>query len=247
MSKSPSRGLDDLEPLRGPWFNLSHPWGEVGRSSYPHTPFSLEVDKWVSPMGLNLPISISRFSCGAHVATHVDAPRHFDEAGSTIDTFFEYGVHIECDVVDLSYCAAAPITADVLQRAGVSPPVGGGLIVNFGYSSLYENPVYLDHPHLDASAGEWLAERELVVLGVDTLSPDLPQPRRSPDFDWPVHRSLLSAGCAIVENVGGQLDAVTGWRIELLLHPMRIVGADGAPVVPLARRIVRLDSTAQQR
>jgi kynurenine formamidase len=52
------------------------------------------------------------------------------------------------------------------------------------------------------------------------------------DFpDWePAHRILLLNGIPGIENVGGELDAVTGHRCTFLAFPSRFAQGDGSPI-----------------
>ena len=93
---------------------------------------------------------------------------------------------------------------------------------------------YHRHPSLSTAAAQWLVEKQVKLLGVDASTPELPIPLRPPDFDFPVHRTLLRDGVLIAEQVAN-LRALAGRRVELLFGPLNIVGGDGAPARVLGR------------
>jgi arylformamidase len=78
-------------------------------------------------------------------------------------------------------------------------------------------------PVLSVEVVEELQARGLRLLGVDSPSVDA---RESKTLD--VHHALFHRGSIIVENL--DLRAVPDGEYELVALPMRLVGADAAPV-----------------
>lgn len=72
------------------------------------------------------------------------------------------------------------------------------------------------------------------MVAIDFATPDLAVHRREAGFDFPVHRTLLSNGVLIAENLT-RLDALAPGRIELMLLPIAIEGSDGAPARVIGR------------
>jgi arylformamidase len=85
---------------------------------------------------------------------------------------------------------------------------------------------------LDEPAAQWLVAHGVVLFGTDAPSVDA---RTSTTL--PVHHALFSGGAYVLENLA--LEGVTPGRYELLAQPVRIEGADGAPVRAMLRRLVR--------
>ncbi len=136
-----------------------------------------------------------------------------------------------------------------------------------------DNMEYFGHaPGLDESAARWLADREPRFVGIDTANIDHPLattlaqqhrlvgpfvvelPRRyrertgrevREDFPaWsPAHRLLARAGIPTVENVGGDVDAVSGMRCGFHAMPWNFSGADACFV----RLVAILDPSGQYR
>ena len=84
--------------------------------------------------------------------------------------------------------------------------------------------------HLEMAA----VERKISILGVDTITPDLPGPFRPQGFDFPVHTRLLGNDILVIENLGVGLKEVLGKRVTVAAVPFRIEGGDASPITPLA-------------
>ncbi|MGI9523465.1 MAG: cyclase family protein, partial [Hyphomicrobiaceae bacterium] len=85
-------------------------------------------------------------------------------------------------------------------------------------------------------AAEWLLERNVKMIAVDTIDPELPSDLRPDGFDFPVHRKLLQQGVLIAEQLA-KLNTLAGRRVEFLFAPLPIVGCDGAPARVLGRTV----------
>jgi kynurenine formamidase len=136
------------------------------------------------------------------------------------------------------------ITADDLRRAeerqGVKVRKGDALLVRSGWPAHWDDPVtFLGHAHgvpgPDESAAAWMLEREIRVTGAETIA-----------YEWipagrghallPVHRMLLvEKGVHIIEAMNLTELAKDGVSEFLfLVNPLKVVGATGIPVRPLA-------------
>ncbi len=182
------------------------------------------------------PLNLTRMEMVCHFGTHVDAPCHFIPDGPSIekvplDRFFGPGVVWRIDVEPFGRIGPENFEA---ATPAVSP--GDIVLLYTGWSEEVDSKTYAQHPALTESAAEWLVEREVKLLGVDFPTPDLATDRRQAGFEWPVHQILLSHGVLIAENLT-RLSRLSGRRIEVMLLPIRIAGADGAPAVVLARAL----------
>nr|BFE70265.1 hypothetical protein GCM10020092_035660 [Actinoplanes digitatis] len=90
-------------------------------------------------------------------------------------------------------------------------------------------------PGVGEDAARWLVERGVAVTGGETIAYEAIAPGAG-HATLPVHRILLvEAGIHIVETMllSGLADAgVT--EFQLILAPLKLVGATGSPVRPLA-------------
>ncbi|WP_084000227.1 cyclase family protein [Actinomadura kijaniata] len=138
--------------------------------------------------------------------------------------------------------AGYEVTPGDLERAaaGLAIRPGDALLVGTGWSRRWaEGEAFVGHadgvPGPGEAAGRWLAGRRPRVVGGETIAFEHLAPGRG-HATLPVHRVLLvESGVNIVETM--RLDALldTGVReFALVLNPLPIVGATGAPVRPLA-------------
>ncbi|MFE3793568.1 cyclase family protein [Nocardia tengchongensis] len=177
-------------------------------------------------------VNVLHLDLGSQTGTHVDAPRHIDDALPALDElpldrFTGPGVVID---------ARAAGAGGAIGREYFEGRVAAGQVVLIatGWSEHWGTPAYLNHPHLTVAAAEYLVAAGVRTVGIDALSVD-----PTPAEEIPVHRILCGAHAVIAENLTGLaavLDAQTaGQRVEVSLFPLHLPGADGAPVRAVAR------------
>jgi arylformamidase len=157
-----------------------------------------------------------------HTGTHVDLPRHVIAGGASLDA-----------VPPERFCGRArviairdPLAITAAELAGHA--IGADEIVLFrtrnSEERLLERPAFQPgYVYLAPDAAAYLVQRQVRLVGIDYLSVDPPD-----DPALPAHHILLGAGVFILE--GALLSAVPSGLYELLCLPLRISGADGAPV-----------------
>ena len=137
------------------------------------------------------------------------------------------------------------ITAAELEATarhhGVEIRAGNAVLVRTGWPvGRYEDATaYVGHetgvPGPDESAARWLAERRIRVTGADTIAYERLAPGAG-HATLPVHLILLvEHGIHIVEVL--DLEQLAADRVReflLVLVPLKLVGATGSPVRPLA-------------
>ena len=164
-------------------------------------------------------VILDSVSTTCHVGTHLDAPRHLDETAPGVE-----GVEIdrcvgEAEVVRIprSFAAATPselpagwepTSPRVLLRSD-SYPIGGA--PERGFSGMSAELVY------------WLADRGVVLVGVDTPSVDVFNSE-----ELPAHHALLERDMTWIEGLWLG-DAEPG-RYLLVALPILLEGAGAAPV-----------------
>jgi kynurenine formamidase len=171
----------------------------------------------------------------------------FDGLGvHTVEPFIGRGVLLDVPAVR-GVTALDPgeeMTADDMGRAEdlLNDPIqpGDAVLIRSGWGSRWnEGDTYVGKdsgvPGIGPEAGEWLAARRPRLAGADSIA-----------FEWlapgaghavlPVHRILLvEHGIPMVETLDLEALAESGVREFLLvLVPLRLVGATGSPVRPLA-------------
>ena len=90
-------------------------------------------------------------------------------------------------------------------------------------------------PGLTRESTDFLAEQGAVVIGVDNISTDV-WPSKEKDNWIPVHSSMLSIkGVPIMQNVYlEELAADKVYQFAWFGAPLKLRGADGAPMRPVA-------------
>lgn len=134
------------------------------------------------------------------------------------------------------------ITADdlVAAAAGQAIQPGSVLLVRTGWSQLWDSPVdFLSHdggvPGPDAGACQWLADHAPRVVGSDTTAFER-IPAGEGHARLPGHRILLvESGVPILEMLQLEDLAASGASaFTVVAAPLRLVGATGSPLRPLA-------------
>ena len=137
-----------------------------------------------------------------------------------------------------------PITVDDLQRAlqrqKMSLQPGDAVIINTGWGRLWdkEGSRYLKtNPGLTTAAAEWLAKQDPMLIGADN-GPVGVTPDPDPQLSNPVHQiALVVNGIHLLENL--KLDELAGkqvYEFALIVQPLKIQGATGSTVAPIAVR-----------
>jgi arylformamidase len=163
--------------------------------------------------------NVSRITLSAHSGTHLDAPWHFFEAGTTVDALDPdvlLGPALVYEVATTTHITAADLRR--LDLRGVQR-----VLFKTGNGKLWERVGFQsEYVALTASAARLLVESGVRLVGIDYLSVDAFERE-----DFPVHRILLGAQVLILEGL--DLRAVPPGAYELLALPLRLQGGDGAP------------------
>src|SRR5271156_3797981 len=166
---------------------------------------------------------------GTHIGTHADAPRHFIPNGATIDEVPLDVLIGPATLADFTGCRPLQEIdiADLKQRLGENVPVR--LILRTGWSEYFgDMKFYNEYPFLSENAAQWLVEKGVRLIAMDTPSPDNPAHSRGTPKDSPNHKVLLGAGVVLVEYVTN-LKSLSSSEVELIVMPLKLKGCDGSP------------------
>ncbi|MGI8333035.1 cyclase family protein [Actinomadura scrupuli] len=177
-------------------------------------------------------VNVLGLHLGSQSGTHVDAPFHIDDTLPTLgDLPLERFVGPAAVVDARGLPPRSPIGPSALEPAAREGTI---VLVATGWSAHWGTDAYVAHPYLTEEAAALLVAAGVRTVGIDALSVD-PTPAR----EFPAHRVLCGAHAVIAENLTGLgtlLDAQAAGRpIEVSLLPIRLPGADGAPVRAVAR------------
>ncbi len=180
--------------------------------------------------------NITHMDTVVHIGTHVDAPRHFCADGPGMDAIPLNRLMGEGVVIRLELSACEAIKVEHLVAATPAIEPGDIVAIDMGWSTRWETPDWTRHPYLSLEATHWLIDKQVKLVAVDTITPDLPFDLRPDDFSFPVHCALLKQGVLIAEQVAN-LEALSGKRAEFLFCAIPIKDCDGAPARVLARAV----------
>lgn len=124
------------------------------------------------------------------------------------------------------------------EAQGVGVEAGNVALVRLGNASFWNDEErYLTGPGMDASAAHWMADREVLAVGADNMAWDAPG-LKDPELGCLMagHLILLARrGIYIIENLAlDELAASSRHSFDLVCTPLKLVGATGSPVRPLA-------------
>lgn len=212
--------------------DLTHPlnenistWnGRIGFEKKTVMDYSDQVD--------DIGFRIQKLTMFAGIGTHMDAPSHCTPNAATIDKFALEHLLAPCVVIDVSNKANAKFSMqadDVLAFEAEYGKIAKGsfVIVYTGWERFWNEPEKyrndLKFPSVSRKAAELLLQRNIVGLGIDTLSPD------RPDDGFGVHQTLLGNGKYMIENVANakKLPFIGSFTMAL---PLKVQGGTEASV-----------------
>lgn len=215
------------------WHDLTQPFhGEMPHSKMlPEPEFETVFD--IEDDGIN----IQYYCAPTHVGTHVDAPLHFDGDGKTIDEIPLEQCHGEGVVLNVEQDEAREIGLDEVKDADGEVREDDIVILYTGWYDKYGTDEYDPYPWLAGEVADWLLEKDIKMLCLDNISPDISVQIRPDGWDeYPIHKPLLRNGVLIAEHLTN-LRPLLGERVEVRGYPSKIQGGDGAPARFVAREL----------
>ena len=187
------------------------------------TPFSCA---WAWQKSAGASVNVSCLTGSPHVGTHADAPLHVTDGGAAADALPIDAFIGPATVVDLRSRDGA---VDANDPAFARQIAGGRLLLRTG-RSIADGAFPVSWPALSEDAARQLVSRGLRLLGVDCPSVD---PRESTTLA--VHHALFAGGACVLENL--DLRGVDAGDYELVAPPIKVGGADAAPVRAILRTL----------
>jgi len=175
---------------------------------------------------------VKRYDCVAGVGTHMDAPSHFFSEGKDIASLATQDLVAPAAVIHLSekihsnyFLSVQDILNDEKEHGKIQK--GNFVFVSTGWDQYWNEPERyrndLHFPGISSDAAELLLEREIIGIGIDTLSPD------GSNVAFPVHHLLLGSGKTIIENLTS-LDRLPMRGAHIFALPSKVKGGAEAPV-----------------
>jgi kynurenine formamidase len=127
-----------------------------------------------------------------------------------------------------------------LKRQNMSLEPGDAVIIHTGWGRLWDKDVARygkGNPGIGVPAAEWLARQNPMLVGADTPPVEV-SPNPDKKISLPIHQIMLAVnGIHLLENL--KLDELAAKRVyefAFMLEPLKLQGATGSTVAPVAIR-----------
>jgi len=144
------------------------------------------------------------------------------------------------DILAETYEITVQDLQQALAKQNLALQAGDAVIIHTGWGKLWEkdNARYSrGNPGIGVAAAEWLARQSPMLVGADTPPVEV-SPNPDPQISLPIHQIMLAVnGIHLLENL--KLDELAAKRVyefALIIEPLKIQGATGSTVAPIAIR-----------
>lgn len=171
-----------------------------------------------------------KMHCG--VGTHIDAPSHCVKNGVSVSEILLDSLvrpFVKIDVSNLADENYQVTIKDIKNFEGKEGLIEKGCFVAIrtGWDRFWGNPKqYVNNhqfPHISKEAAEFLLEKDICGLGIDTISPDIPK------NSFPVHELFLGNNKYIIENIAN-LSQMPSKDCYVVILPIKGKDLTEAPV-----------------
>lgn len=219
----PIRGKQSAMPTSEQWYDITRPI-QADMPVWPGDP-APEILR-LADLAEGDFLTLTSLRVGAHLGTHVDAPRHYLATGATIDAMPPAAMVGPARVVALPGCG--PLTAADL--VDLEPDPGSRLLLKTANADLpTTGSFHREFVGLTLDAARHLAGRNLLTLGLDYLSV-----AAWGEDQAAIHRLFFEAGTWLIEGL--DLGRVSPGRYDLFCLPLLLPGVEAAPARVLLRR-----------
>jgi kynurenine formamidase len=127
-----------------------------------------------------------------------------------------------------------------LKKQNLALQSGDAILINTGWNKLWakDNTRYNKScPGIGVKAAEWLIAKDPMLLGSDNWPVEV-APNPDPLISLPVHQIALTVnGVHLLENLKlDDLAAKQVYEFAFIMQPMKLQGATGSTVAPVAVR-----------
>jgi len=212
--------------MKGEWIDISIPL----HNGMVHWPGDAPFERrYTHSIANGDEANVSAFQGTVHMGTHMDAPRHYFEAGATIDT-----MPIQAGIGRARVIAIRDpnlIRVEELEAHHIAK--GERVLFKTRNSGAVWKTANFQEKfvHFPKEAAAYLAKCEIHTIGVDYLSVGGYESDGAE-----THRILLSAGIWIIEGLN--LEHVEPGDYELFCLPLKITGSEAAPARAVLRPLV---------
>ncbi|OZI17669.1 arylformamidase [Bordetella genomosp. 7] len=182
--------------------------------------------RWTWSLGGDCPVNVSEIRMSPHIGAHADAPLHYRNGAAAIGAVPLEPYLGPCRVIHALDCGPL-IRPEHLEHAAADLPPRV-LVRTAEHAAVHwwtdDFAAYAPHTI------DWLAERGVMLIGLDTPSID---PASSKTLDS--HHVILRRDMRVLENL--LLDDVAEGDYELIALPLALAQADASPVRAVLREL----------
>jgi arylformamidase len=180
---------------------------------------------WTARIGPGCPVNLSAITMSPHIGAHADAPLHYADDAPTIGTVALDPYLGPCRVIHALDAGPLVEPRHVAHAATDLPPR-----VLVRTCSRAPTDWSADFTAYAPETLEWLADRGVRLVGIDSQSVDPAESKTLPS-----HQVLRARGLRVLENL--VLDGVDEGDYELIALPLKLVEADASPVRAVLREL----------
>ena len=207
------------------WIDISYPLSK-DMVYWPHDPVPPNVDFIFSPTE-ERPVSMIQMNINTHHGTHIDAPRHFNPSGTSIDEMPLDAIIGPVRVLEIKDTES--IKPEELKAHNIQ--AGERILFKTVNSSYYKLGKFVeDFVYISNEGAQFLLDKKVSVVGLDYLAIGS---FKDMENLVKVHNTLLGNGIWVIEAL--DLSAVKAGRYEIICLPIRIKQGDAGQ----ARAIIR--------
>jgi len=176
--------------------------------------------------------NLFNLNLGSQTGSHIDAPYHFDNQGTTvnnIDLTLCFGTGLVIDVTDKKNNEEISLE-DILPFAN---KIEDYKIVLFKtcWDDKKGTEEFFEHPYLSIEGAEYLLSKGIMTIAIDTINLD-----KTGGTAFPIHDLYAKANGVIAENLAN-FSAINFENPLISVLPLKLEGCDGSPVRAVAIQI----------
>ncbi len=148
---------------------------------------------------------------GLHVGTHIDTPMHMTKdkkriADYSLSSFYGNGVIL--NAYNEKFVSYKEEYEGLIQKDDI-------VLVYTGHSNCYEtDQYYTDYPSLTKELAQFLVDKKIKIVGMDTPSPDY--------YPFPIHQLFFKHQILMIENLCCLKDLLNIPSFQIYAFPLKI-------------------------
>lgn len=177
--------------------------------------------------------NVETISALSHSGTHIDAPYHFDEKGTTVDRIDLKTLVGEGYCLKVNEDEKHEIKLSEIESKWKAEYDGKIILLKTGWSlkRAFTKEWLYEFPGLSMEAAEFLYEHKVKLIGIDTLGMD---PFVKEGFD--VHNYLLKKDIVFIEDLANLEELEEGRKYLISALPLKLFEGSGSMA-----RVVAID------